>query len=109
MTPAGRALRRRSRRSRPPTRRARMPATMLHGRNAWPESAPSPRSCGDFHMSELAGKKLSRDEVAELRKLRLEALNLQEIQGGRLRLVKSKSVGPAFAGQAAVIMSPTCT
>jgi hypothetical protein len=32
-------------------------------------------------MSEVADKKLSKAEIAELRKLRLEAMNLQEIEG----------------------------
>ena len=45
MMPAGRAWRRRSRRSRPPTRPARMPATTPRGRNGWPESAATAVSC----------------------------------------------------------------
>jgi hypothetical protein len=32
-------------------------------------------------MSDVAEKKLSPAEIAELRKLRLEAMNLQEIEG----------------------------
>jgi hypothetical protein len=32
-------------------------------------------------MSDVAEKKLSPSEIAELRKLRLEAMNLQEIEG----------------------------
>ena len=32
-------------------------------------------------MSDIAEKKLSKAEVAELRKLRLEAMNLQAIEG----------------------------
>lgn len=32
-------------------------------------------------MTDLAEKKLTQAEVAELRKLRLEAMNLQEIEG----------------------------
>ena len=32
-------------------------------------------------MVDVADKKLSKAEVAELRKLRLEAMNLQEIEG----------------------------
>jgi hypothetical protein len=35
-------------------------------------------------MSDVAAKKLSKAEVAELRKLRLEAMNLQEIEGNPL-------------------------
>ena len=35
-------------------------------------------------MSDIADKKLSKAEVAELRKLRLEAMNLQEIEGNPL-------------------------
>jgi hypothetical protein len=35
-------------------------------------------------MSEVAEKKLSKAEVAALRKLRLEAMNLQEIEGNPL-------------------------
>ena len=32
-------------------------------------------------MSDVAEKKLSKAEIAELRQLRLEAMNLQEIEG----------------------------
>jgi Fic family protein len=35
-------------------------------------------------MSEVAEKKLSKTEVAELRQLRLEAMNLQAIEGNPL-------------------------
>ena len=35
-------------------------------------------------MSDITEKKLSKAEVAELRKLRLEAMNLQEIEGNPL-------------------------
>ena len=35
-------------------------------------------------MSDVTEKKLSKAEVAELRKLRLEAMNLQEIEGNPL-------------------------
>jgi hypothetical protein len=35
-------------------------------------------------MSDLAEKKLSKAEVAELRQLRLEAMNLQAIEGNPL-------------------------
>jgi hypothetical protein len=35
-------------------------------------------------MSTLADKKLSKAEIAELRQLRLEAMNLQEIEGNPL-------------------------
>jgi len=35
-------------------------------------------------MSDIAEKKLSKAEVAELRKLRLEAMNLQAIEGNPL-------------------------
>ncbi len=35
-------------------------------------------------MNDIAEKKLSKAEIAELRKLRLEAMNLQEIEGNPL-------------------------
>ena len=35
-------------------------------------------------MSDIAEKKLSKAEIAEKRKLRLEAMNLQEIEGNPL-------------------------
>ena len=35
-------------------------------------------------MSDVAEKKLSKAEIAELRQLRLEAMNLQEIEGNPL-------------------------
>jgi hypothetical protein len=35
-------------------------------------------------MSDIAEKKLSKPEIAEMRKLRLEAMNLQAIEGNPL-------------------------
>jgi Fic family protein len=40
--------------------------------------------CYDLRMSDLAEKKLSKAEIAELRQLRLEAMNLQAIEGNPL-------------------------
>ena len=37
--------------------------------------------CYDLGMSEVTEKKLSKAEIAELRQLRLEAMNLQAIEG----------------------------
>ena len=62
-----------------------MPATTPHGRNGWREAGDfRPSRCYDPRMSDVAVKKLSKAEVAELRKLRLEAMNLQEIEGNPL-------------------------
>src|SRR5436190_17476474 len=85
----GRASPRRWRRFLPPTGRARMPVTTPRGRGRWPSLSLRLRdlrshSCYGLRMSDIAEKKLSKAEIAELRQLRLEAMNLQAIEGNPL-------------------------